>query len=102
MATQKRKGWPVLGSVRRGETKETKEKYTYMKLADNVEILVDGEKVPLNKGRTVRFEKPADKVNQLRDKGIIDEAEADRRLERLAEMTWLVYDCVLSPPRDNE
>lgn len=97
-----KKGWPQVGSIRVGKNKETNENYTYMKLADNVEILVDGEKITLNKFRTLRFERPTDKVNQLRDKGIIDEKTAEQRLEKLAEMPWLKYDVVAAPPKDNE
>lgn len=100
MATQKtKKGWPEIGSVRVGESRETKEKYTYIKLKDNVEILVDGKPVELNAGRTLRLERPSDKVEQLLERGIIDEAEADRRLEKLAEMPWLKYTVIVPPPR---
>jgi hypothetical protein len=100
VATQKKsKSWPEIGTIRVGETKETKEKYTYIKLKDNVEIYVNGEKVELNAGRTLRLERPTDKVEQLMERGIIDEAEGDKRLEKLAEMPWLKYSIVAPPPR---
>lgn len=100
MAQAKTKGWPVIGSVRIGETKESKTKYTYIKLADNVELVVNGEKVPLAKNRQLRLEKPTDKVQQLYDRGIIDEKKYDERMEKLAEMDWLKYEIVAPTPRE--
>jgi hypothetical protein len=89
-----RKPWPVVGSVRKGE-----DGTSYIKLADGVELLLNGEKVPLNDKRTLRLENPRTKVTMLKDKGFISEADADKRLERLSEMTWLKYDIIASPPR---
>lgn len=100
MAKGKKKGWPTVGTVRVGDNKETGEKYTYIKLKDNVEILVDGEKISLNKNRNLRLERPTDKVEQLLERGIIDEAEAERRLEQLSEMAWLRYEIVAPPARE--
>ena len=80
---QKRKGWPVIGTLRKGEYG------SYIKLADNVEILVDGKKVDINDKRIVRLDDPRKKVEQLLERGVITEAESDKRLEKLAEMEWL-------------
>src|SRR5258708_5116583 len=96
MAEAKRKSWPVVGSLRKGDNG------SYIKLADGVEIFVNGEKVALNDKRTVRLEDPRKKVEGLRDRGIISEADADKRLEKLAEMDWLRYDLVVPPPRDTK
>lgn len=90
----KGKGWPTIGSLRKGDNG------SYIKLADNVQIFVDGVEVPLNAKKTVRLEDPRKKVEGLRDRGIISEADADKRLEKLAEMEWLRYDLVCPPPRD--
>ena len=91
--TTKKKGWPVVGSIRKGEFG------SYIKLADGVEILMNGEKIPLNEKHTLRLECPRKKVEGLRDKGFIDEAEADKRLERLSTMDWLRFEVVASPPK---
>lgn len=93
--TTKKKGWPKIGTVRKG-----KEGGSYIKLEEGVEVFLNGEKVALNKTRTVKLEDPRVKVQQLRDRGYIDEAEADKRLERLAENSWLKYDLVCPEPRD--
>ena len=89
----KSKGWPVIGSIRKSETG------SYIKLSEGIEIFMNGEKVPLNEKRTVRLDDPRKKVEGLRDRGFIDEAEADKRLEKLAEMSWLKYDLTVPPPR---
>lgn len=99
MAKAKSKAWPEIGSVRVGESKTDGSKYTYIKLKDNVEIYVDGKPVALNAGRTLKLDNPSEKVEQLLERGIIDEAEADRRLEKLSEMPWLRYSIVVPPPR---
>lgn len=87
----KRKGYEKIGTIRVGENKETKEKYTYMKLEDNVEIFVNGEKIDLNSSRTLRFEKPEDEVKALLERNIISEEKAEERLEKLSGMQWLRY-----------
>ncbi len=89
----KSKSWPIIGSLRKGDTG------SYIKLSDNVTILVDGEPVEMNKSRTVRLEDPRKKVAMLLDRGVIDEAEHDKRLEKLAGMEWLRYDLVIAPPK---
>lgn len=90
----KTKGWPEIGTLRKGDTG------SYIKLAEGVEIFLNGEKVPLNKTRTVKLEDPRKKVEGLRDRGFISEADADKRLEKLADMDWLRYTLVAPPPRD--
>lgn len=93
MAETKKKSWPRIGSLRKGDNG------SYIKLEANVEIYVDGVKIDMNEKKTVKLEDPRAKVEQLRDKGIISEADADKRLEKLAELTWLRYDLVVPPPR---
>lgn len=93
MAETKRKPWPKIGTLRKGDSGP------YIKLDDGVEIFVKGEKVDLNEKKTVRLEDPRQKVSNLLERGIIDEAEHDRRLEQLAGMEWLRYDLVCAPPR---
>lgn len=89
------KGWPKIGTLRKGEDNRS-----YIKLENNVKILVDGVEVPLNKARTVRLEDPRKKVEGLLERNFIDEAEADRRLAVLAENTWLKYELIVPPPRE--
>lgn len=91
--TFKNKGWPKIGTLRKGDSG------SYIKLEDNVKIFVDGVEVPMNDKKTVRLEDPRKKVEGLRDRGIISEAEADKRLEKLAELDWLRYELILPPPR---
>jgi hypothetical protein len=95
----KSKSWAKLGTIRQGENKGTGEKYSYIKLNDNVDIFVDGEKVSVNEKRTLRLEKPTDTVNQLLSRGVITEQQAGERLEKLAEMTWLKYEITIPPAR---
>lgn len=90
----KGKGWPKIGTIRR-----SKEGSNYIKLEDNVKILVDGQEVQLNGQRIVQLQDPRSKVESLKENGHIDEAEADRRLEKLASMDWLRYELVIPPPR---
>lgn len=92
----KTKSWPTVGSLRKGDNG------SYIKLAEGVEIFLNGEKVNLNEKRTIRLEDPRRKVEGLKDRGFISEAEADKRLEKLAEMEWLRYDLVVPPPRKAE
>lgn len=92
MATKK--SWPVIGTIRKGDSGES-----YIKLADGVELTVKGEKVELNKSRTLKLQNPSKNVEQLLERGIIDQAEAEKRLEKLAEMAWLKYEIVAAPPK---
>lgn len=90
----KKAPWPKIGSLRKNDSG------SYIKLEDNVTILVDGKPISMNKTKTVRLEDPRAKVEGLRDRGFITEAEADKRLERLAELTWLRYELVVAPAKD--
>lgn len=89
----KSKGWPKIGTLRKGENG------SYIKLEEGVEIFMNGVKVPTNDKRTVRLEDPRRKVEGLKDRGFISEAEADKRLEKLAELDWLRYELIIPPPR---
>lgn len=89
----KSKSWPKIGTLRKGDNG------SYIKLEEGVEILVNGEKVAMNDKRTVRLEDPRKKVEGLLERGIISEADADKRLEKLAENEWLRYELVVPPPR---
>lgn len=91
---KKSKSWPKIGTLRRGDNG------SYIKLEDNVTILVDGIPVEMNQKKTVRLEDPRKKVEGLLERGIISEADADKRLEKLAENEWLRYELVVPPPRE--
>jgi hypothetical protein len=90
----KTKSWPTVGTLRKGDSG------SYIKLEANVDIYVDGVKIELNDKKTIRLEDPRKKVEQLRDRGIISESDADKRLEKLSTMDWLRYNLVAPPPRD--
>lgn len=87
----KSKSWPEIGQLRKGDSG------SYIKLNDNVTILVDGQPVDMNDKRIVRLEDPRAKVEALASRGFITEAEADSRLEKLSGMSWLRYSLVISP-----
>ncbi len=93
-AKPKSKRWPKVASVRKNDDGSS-----YIKLEEGVELILNGEKVPLNEKRVLRLECPRKNVEQLRDRGIISEQQAGERLEKLAEMTWLKYEVVASPPK---
>lgn len=94
MSEQKKsKGWPKIGTLRRGDNG------SYIKLEDGVEIFVNGEKVSLNDKKTVRLEDPRKKVVSLYEGGHIDEKQRDQRLEKLTELDWLRYELIVPPPR---
>ena len=90
----KRKSWPQIGTIRKSD-----DGTSYIKLADGVELIVKGEKVLLNKSRTLKLQKPVDNVKQLQERGVIDSDEAERRLEKLEAMKWLTHEIVASPPK---
>lgn len=90
----KSKSWPKVGTLRKGDSG------SYIKLEEGVEIYLNGEKVPMNGKRTVRLEDPRKKVENLFERGIITEAEHDKRLETLANNEWLRYELIIAPPRD--
>lgn len=97
MATEtkgKKKSWPKIGSVRKGDSGTS-----YIKLDEGVEVFVKGEKVELNKSRTLTLQDPRKQVQGMRDRGIITEQQADERLEKLSELTFLKYDIVCPPPK---
>jgi hypothetical protein len=89
----KTKSWPKIGTLRKGDNG------SYIKLEEGVEITVNGVKVEMNDKRTVRLEDPRKKVEGLLERGIISEADADKRLEKLAELDWLRYELIVPPPR---
>ncbi len=90
---EKKKAWPKIGTLRKGQDG------SYIKLEDNVEVYVDGVKINMNQKKTVRLEDPRKKVEGLHERGFIDEAEKDKRLEKLAELDWLRYELIVPPPR---
>jgi hypothetical protein len=92
-AKAKSKGWPKIGTLRKSDTG------VYIKLEEGVEITLNGVKVEMNDKRTVRLENPRDKVVQLYDRGFIDEATKDKRLEKLEEHSWLKYELICPPPK---
>jgi hypothetical protein len=89
----KTKSWPKIGTLRKGDNG------SYIKLEEGVEITVNGVKVDMNDKRTVRLEDPRKKVEGLLERGIISEADADKRLEKLAELDWLRYELIVPPNR---
>lgn len=93
MSTNKKKSWPKIGTIRKSDSGN------YIKLEENVSILVDGEPVELNRSRTVRLEDPRKKIEFLFEKGHIDEKTYNKRAEVLAENTWLRYELIVPPDR---
>lgn len=89
----KGKSWPKIGTLRKGDSG------SYIKLEAGVTVFIDGVEVPLNDKKTVRLEDPRKKVEGLLERGIISEADADKRLEKLAENEWLRYELIVPPPR---
>lgn len=89
----KSKSWPKVGTLRRGETG------SYIKLEEGYRIVGPDGDVPMNDKRTIRLEDPRKKVEGLLERGIISEADADKRLEKLAENEWLRYELIVPPPR---
>lgn len=90
----KKKAWPKIGRLLKGD------KGSYIQLNENVEILVDGEKISLSEKKYVNLEDPRKNVKNLQERGIIDEAEANSRLESLAQRDWYKYDLVAPPKKD--
>lgn len=87
------KGWPRIGTLRKNKNNES-----YIKLNEGVDIYVDGQKVAMNEFRTIRLEDPSAKIDALQERGLIDEKEADKRRESLAEKSaWLKYELVVPP-----
>lgn len=95
MSQNKKKGWPVVGSIRKGD------KGSYIKFADNVTILVDGQEVKLNKSRTATLQSPVDKTERLIAANIIKEGDVETERSKAQEInSWLKYEIVLAPPKD--
>jgi hypothetical protein len=92
--SKNKKSWPKIGTLRKGETG------SYIKLEDNVTILVDGEPISLNKTKTIQLQDPRAKLEQMFEKGYINEKDYDRRRETLAENQWLRYELVAPPNKD--
>jgi hypothetical protein len=90
----KGKSWPKIGRLCKGD------KGTYIQLNPNVEILVDGVKISLNEKKYVNCEDPRNTVKALLERGIIQEEEANTRLESLNSREWYRYDLVAPPKRD--
>ena len=93
MAKTKNKGWPKIGTVRKGDYG------SYIKLEENVTILVDGSPVEMNESRTVSLEDPRKKAEFFFENGHISEADFNKRMEVLAENSWLRYELVVPPTR---
>lgn len=95
MAEKKKEGWPSLGSIRKGQYG------SYVKINDNVTILVDGKEVKLNDKRIVQLQSPVDKVENMIKAGVIDESKAESARAKAQEnSSWLKYDMVIPPPRN--
>lgn len=92
---KKSKSWPKIGTVRKGDSG------SYIKLEDNVTILVDGEPVEMNKSRTVKLDDPRKKTEFLFENGYINESDFNKRMETLSENTWLRYELVVPPSKGN-
>lgn len=90
----KSKSWPTIGRLLKGE------KGSYIQLGEKVEIFIDGVKLNLNEKKYVNLEDPRKKVEQLAERGIIDEAEAEKRRASLSERSWYKYDLIAPPKRD--
>jgi hypothetical protein len=88
-----KKSWPKIGTVRKGEYG------SYIVLEKNVEILVDGKRIDLNEKRSVRLEDPRKKIEEMLEKGYIDESKAQKRREVLEQNQWLRYELIVPPPK---
>ena len=93
MAGKKNKSWPKIGTLRKGD------RGSYIKLEDNVSVLVDGETVDLNDSRTVSLQDPRKQLDFFYENGYINEKDYNKRSETLAETTWLRYDLVVPPAK---
>lgn len=92
--TTKKKSWPIVGTIRKND------KGSYIKFADNVVILVDGEEVEMNASRTAMLQSPKDELEGLISRGFVKEDEIDARREKVEEISeWLKYNIVLTPPK---
>ena len=94
--SEKKKGWPIVGSLRRSDTGN------YIKLAEGYKIVGPDGEVPMTDKRTIRLEDPRAKVKDMFANGYISEQQRDERLEKLEDMQWLRYDLVVPPPRTTQ
>ena len=97
--SKENKGWPILGLICKGENG------SYIKLSDNVTILIDGKEVPIAKSkkgnRNLNLQSPVQKVERLIAAGVIEEAKQESSLEQAKQTNeWLKYEIVIPPPRD--
>lgn len=92
--TKKSRSWPTVGSLRKSDDGRN-----YIKLANNVTILVDGKPVSMNKSRTINLQDPRKNVEQLQQRGVITGEQAEERLEKLSSMQWLRYELVIPPAK---
>lgn len=91
----KRKPWPKVGSVIKGDNG------SYIKLADNVKIYVEGEEVSLNKSRTLKLESPKQQLESLIKNGLVEEKDVESRRSKVEEISsWLAYNIIAPPPKD--
>jgi len=93
--SNKKKSWPKIGTLRKSDTG------SYIKLEENVTILVDGEPISLNKTRTIQLQDPRAKLEQMFENGYINEKDYERRLETLSENQWLRYELVAPPNKES-
>lgn len=107
----KGKSWPELGVITKNEAKDKEGNLildangnkTYrlgFKLHKDVTVLVKGEPVALNKGKTGFLTKPKDEVEQLYKNGVIPDDEIEARRQKVEDNAWLHYKITLPPPRD--
>lgn len=96
-----KKGWPMVASVREGFDENGKSTGRYIKFADNVKVLVDGEEVNFNGSRTAQLVSPVQEVERLYNAGQIDDDKIEFRREKAQEANkWLKYNIIVPPPRD--
>lgn len=111
MSQKKNKGWPELGIITRNPVKDKdgnvmkdKAGQTIYKLSfvlnEDVTVLVNGEKVELNKYRSGILKSPVDEVEGLIKAGVINEDKIEERRQSAKDAhTWLRYKIQLPPPR---
>jgi len=90
---------PLLGAICKGDNG------SYIKLNENVTILVDGEEIPIRKtqkgNRNLYLQSPLENVEFLYSKGYIKDEEIEQQREKAAEInTWKKYDIVIPLPKD--
>lgn len=92
MSQKKSKGWPVVGTIRKGE------KGSYIKFADNVTILVDGQPLEMNKSRTANLQSPVDNLERKINAGLVEESQVETEREKVQAINaWLKYEIVVPP-----